>query len=83
MAVLGSLPVAGPFLVFPVTIYMLVLFGFAINAVHAIGGGKAAAVVLIPLVVLIIFGGILVAVLFAALAPTLQQMEGGIQPFTY
>lgn len=83
MAVLGSLPVAGPFLVFPVTIYMLVLFGISINAVHAIGGGKAAAVILIPLVVLIIFGGILAVVSFAALAPAIQQMEGGIQPFTY
>jgi hypothetical protein len=83
MAVLGSLPVAGPFLSIPVSIYMLVLFAIAINAVHGIGGWKSALVVIIPVAILIILIVILFAFVFTALAPVLQQMPGNIQPFTY
>ncbi len=83
LAVLGSLPVAGPFLVFPVSIYMLVLFGISINAVHGIGGGKATGVILIPLALMILLLGILFGVIFALLAPNLREIPGGIQPFTY
>jgi hypothetical protein len=83
LAVLGSLPVAGPFLVFPVSIYMLVLFGISINAVHGIGGGKSAGVILIPLAVMILIFGIFFGLIFAALVPALKQIPGGIQPFTY
>jgi hypothetical protein len=82
-AVLASLPVVGPFLSIPVSIYSLVLFGIAINAVHYLGGGKAAAVVIIPVVVLILFGIILSLLFLAVLAPALEQLPGGINPYTY
>lgn len=81
-AVLNGLPVVGPFLGIPVSVYMLVLFGISLNAVHKIGAGKAAAVVLLPLIIGIILGILGIVLAFAALAPAIQQLPGGIKPFT-
>ena len=82
-AVLAALPVVGTFLVLPVSAYILVLYGVSINAVHSLGAGKATAVVLIPLVVVIVIGILLGVLMISTLAPMLEQMPGGVNPFTY
>jgi hypothetical protein len=82
-AVLAVLPVVGTFLAIPVSIYMLVLFGISINAVHNLGAGKATAVILIPAAIVIVIGVLLGVFMIATLAPYLQQMPGGITPLTF
>ena len=82
-AVLGSLPMAGPFLAVPVSIYMLVLFGVAINAVHGIGGGRSALVILIPIGIFLLMVILLGIVFISVISPFLQQVPGGINPYTY
>lgn len=52
--VLGIIPILGGIAGFALTIYGLVLNIFSIMAVHRLSGGKATAVVLIPIVVVLL-----------------------------
>ncbi|HLI90250.1 MAG TPA: YIP1 family protein [Ktedonobacteraceae bacterium] len=56
-SLLFFIPVAslGTFLFFVLLVYRLVLYGCSIMAVHGLGRGKAALVVLIPVVVIMLF----------------------------
>jgi hypothetical protein len=73
-SLLGLLPLAGLFLALGLLIYRIVLAIFSIMAVHRIGGGKASAVVLIPIAVgLILYCG----VVFALVAYFLSQVQTG------
>src|SRR2546425_2670180 len=63
-SLLGLIPLAGAFLALGLLIYRIVLAIFSIMAVHRIGGGKASAVVLIPIAVgLILYCGLFSALL--------------------
>lgn len=46
------IPLIGPYLTFPFTIYQLVVQIFMTSAVHRLGRGKASLVVLLPLIVI-------------------------------
>ncbi len=63
-SLLTLLPLAGLFLALGLLIYRIVLAIFSIMAVHRIGGGKASAVVLIPIAAgLILYCGLFSALL--------------------
>lgn len=73
-SLLTLLPLAGLFLALGLLIYRIVLAIFSIMAVHRIGGGKASAVVLIPIAVgFILYCG----VVFALVAYFLSQIQTG------
>ena len=67
--VIGLVPILGGIVAFALAIYGIVLNVFAIMAVHRLSGGRATAVVLIPVgiaVLLVICLAVILAVLFAA-----------------
>ncbi len=73
-SLLTLLPLAGLFLALGLLIYGIVLAIFSIMAVHRLSGGKASAVVLIPIAVgLILYCG----VVFALLAYFFSQVQTG------
>lgn len=74
-SILGLIPFAGAFVGFAVGIYEVVLDIFAVMAVHRLSGGKASAVVLIPLGVLLLLFCALFAVLFFVIAASLQNVH--------
>ncbi len=76
-SLLTLLPLAGLFLALGLLIYRIVLAIFSIMAVHRIGGGKASAVVLIPIAA----GLILYCGLFSALVAYFlsQPVSGQLQ----
>jgi hypothetical protein len=61
-ALVSWVPLLGSVVAFGVSIYAIVLHIFSIMAVHRLSGGKATAVVLIPVAV-----GILLALIFVAI----------------
>lgn len=71
-SVLNLIPIAGSFIAFAISIYEIVLDVFAIMAVHRLSGGKATAVILIPLGVLFLLVCALVVVLVVIFAAALQ-----------
>ena len=67
--VIGLVPILGGIVAFALSIYGIVLNVFAIMAVHRLSGGRATAVVLIPVAILVLFFVclfVILAVLFAA-----------------
>lgn len=72
-SLIALIPFAGVFIGFAVGVYEIVLDIFAVMAVHRLSGGKATAVILIPLGVLLLLFCALFAVLFFVLAAALQQ----------
>ncbi len=65
VGLLALIPVFGSLLGIALNIYGIVLSVFAIMGTHRLGGGKASAVVLIPVGVLLLLVCALVAILFA------------------
>ena len=68
VSLVGLIPIAGSFIGFAIGIYEIVLQIFAIMAVHRLSGGKATAVVLIPIGVLLVLVCGLFIVLIAIIA---------------
>jgi len=68
VSVLSLIPIAGSFIAIAIGIYAIVLDVFAVMAVHRLSGGKATAVILIPLGVLFLLACGLVVVFVAILA---------------
>jgi hypothetical protein len=64
-SLIGFIPVLGALIGLVIAIYQIVLQIFVIQAAHRLSGGKATAVVLLPLVIAIILAIILVAALAA------------------
>jgi len=64
-SILALIPIAGTFIGLAVSIYMIVLDVFGIMAVHRLSGGKATAVILIPLGVILLLVCALVIVVVA------------------
>jgi hypothetical protein len=67
-ALFGLIPIAGSFIGLALDIYAIVLQIFAIMAVHRLSGGKATAVVLIPVAVALLLVCALVIVIIAIVA---------------
>jgi hypothetical protein len=67
-ALVSRLPLLGGIVAFGLSIYALVLHIFSIMAVHRLSGGKATAVVLIPIIVSILLIVILVAIVIGLIA---------------
>jgi len=70
---LYQIPFAGGLIAFAVGIYQIVLSIFSIMAVHRLSGGKASAVVLIPVGVLFLLACVLVFVAIALIAAAMQH----------
>lgn len=71
-SVLGLIPIAGSFIGAALGIYEIVLDVFAVMAVHRLSGGKATAVILIPLGVVFLLVCALVVVFVVIFASALQ-----------
>ncbi len=71
--ILSLIPIAGGLLGLAVGIYSIVLNIFAIMAVHRLSGGRASAVVLIPIGVAVLLACGLVVILVTILAAALQN----------
>ena len=72
-ALLNLIPIAGSFIGLAIGIYEIVLQIFAIMAVHRLSGGKASAVVLIPIAVVVVLVCALVVVLVAIVASAVKN----------
>jgi hypothetical protein len=73
--IISLIPFAGSFIAFAISIFEIVLSIFAIQATHRLSGGRATAVVLIPVgVVLLLTCGLAVAI-FAFLLSNAQQFH--------
>ncbi|HLZ63744.1 MAG TPA: Yip1 family protein [Ktedonosporobacter sp.] len=72
VSLLNMIPWAGSYLAFPASIYLYVLLGLMTKAVHRVSGGKAVAVVLIPIglyfVLAVIFGFVLALYIISHMA---------------
>ena len=71
--ILALIPIAGGLLGLAVGIYSIVLNIFAIMAVHRLSGGRASAVVLIPIGVVLLLACGLIVVLVTIIAAALQN----------
>jgi hypothetical protein len=67
-SVLRLIPILGALAAFALGIYGIVLQVFAIMAVHRLSGGKATAVVLIPVAIALVLACVLVIIIIAAVA---------------
>jgi len=67
------IPILGGIIGFGLGIYSLVLHVFSIMAVHRLSGGKATAVVLLPLFIVLTLVCLFVAVIFAVIAAAASQ----------
>jgi hypothetical protein len=67
-SVLRLIPILGALAAFALGIYGIVLQIFAIMAVHRLSGGKATAVVLIPVAIAFVLACVLVIIIIAAVA---------------
>jgi hypothetical protein len=72
-SLLSLIPFAGGFIAIAVAIYVVVLTIFSIMAVHRLSGGKASAVVLIPMAVLFLLACVLFFVFLALIASAIQH----------
>jgi len=71
--VIGLIPILGGIAAFALYIYGIVLNVFLIMATHRLSGGKATAVVLIPIAVIAILFCVLGVIFFALIAAALRQ----------
>ncbi len=72
---LRLIPILGALVAFALSIYGIVLQVFAIMAVHRLSGGKATAVVLIPVAVLLVLACILGIIFIAIIAAALRHAQ--------
>ncbi len=72
-SLIGLIPIAGAFIALAIDIYLIVLQVFAIMGVHRLSGGKATAVVLIPVAVLLLLACALVVILVAVAANAIKN----------
>lgn len=72
-SLVSLIPFLGSLLVFALGIYRIVLSIFSIMAVHRLSGGKATAVVFIPVAIVLILVCGLIAILVSVLAATLRH----------
>jgi hypothetical protein len=71
--VIGLIPILGGIVAFALYIYGIVLNVFLIMATHRLSGGKATAVVLIPIAVIAVLFCVLGVIFFALIAAALKQ----------
>ena len=71
--VIGLIPILGGIVAFALYIYGIVLNVFLIMATHRLSGGKATAVVLIPIAVIAVLVCALGVIFFALIAAALRQ----------
>jgi len=71
--VIGLIPILGGIVAFALYIYGIVLNVFLIMATHRLSGGKATAVVLIPIAVIAVLSCVLGIIFFALIAAALRQ----------
>ncbi len=71
--VIGLIPLLGGIVAFALYIYGIVLNVFLIMATHRLSGGKATAVVLIPIAVIAVLSCALGVIFFALIAAALRQ----------
>jgi hypothetical protein len=71
--VVGLIPFLGSLASFALGIYSVVLAIFAMMAVHRLSGGKATAVVLIPVAILLVLACIAVFVVIGLIAAAVQE----------
>jgi hypothetical protein len=71
--IVNLIPFAGAFVAFALSIYAIVLNILSLMAVHRLSGGKATAVVLIPIGVLLLFVCALSLFFIALIAAALQH----------
>ena len=69
---LNFIPILGPVIAFGLGVYVIVLQIFSLMAVHRLSGGKATAVVLIPLMILYVLAFILVIFVVIALTSSIH-----------
>lgn len=72
-SVLRLIPILGGLAAFALGIYGIVLQVFAIMAVHRMSGGKATAVVLIPVAVVLVLACVLVIIIITAVASQIPR----------
>src|SRR5438034_6862040 len=72
-SVLNFIPILGSVIPFVLSIYAFVLQIYALMAVHRLSGGKATAVVLIPVGIAIVLGILLGLILVAAVVATMPS----------
>ncbi|HEX6557101.1 MAG TPA: YIP1 family protein [Ktedonobacteraceae bacterium] len=71
--IVNLIPIAGALVAFALGIYSIVLNIFSLMAVHRLSGGKATAVVLIPIGVVLLFACALVIFFITLIAAALQH----------
>lgn len=81
-SVLAAIPYVN-FLTFAIGIYSLILTILAIKATHQFSTGKAVAVVLIPVAILLVIGGVIIGLTFAALVPLIRDNFQNLNLPTY
>jgi hypothetical protein len=74
-SVIALIPIAGGFIDLAIDIFEIVLSVFAIQATHRLSGGKATAVVLIPVGVLLLLACAFIVVIVAIVASSVQQIH--------
>ena len=72
-SLIGLIPIAGAFIALAIGIYRIVLAIFSVMAVHRLTGGRATAVVLIPIGVALLLACALTVLFVALFAAALQQ----------
>ncbi|HLI07863.1 MAG TPA: YIP1 family protein [Ktedonobacteraceae bacterium] len=72
-SLIGLIPIAGAFIALIIDIYSIVLQIFAIMAVHRLSGGKATAVVLIPVAVVLLLVCAFVVIIIAIAANAVKN----------
>jgi hypothetical protein len=73
--VIGFIPILGGLVAFALYIYGIVLNVFLIMATHRLSGGKATAVVLIPIAVIAVLSCALGLIFFALIAAAIRQAQ--------
>ena len=71
--IVNLIPIAGAFVAFALSIYSIVLNIFSLMAVHRLSGGKATAVVLIPVGVVLLLACALVILFVTFIIAALQH----------
>jgi hypothetical protein len=74
-SIIGLIPIAGSLIAFAISIYEIVLSVFAIQATHRLSGGKATAVVLIPVGVALLLACAAIVAIVAIVASSASQFH--------
>ena len=73
-SILGIIPVLGPIIGFIVALYSLYLLTMALKQAHKVSTGKAVAIWLVPMIVVMVIVAIFSAVLFSSVMSTVPFM---------